>query len=240
MTLIKAENLAVKLGGQQILRDIDFAIEAGEVVTILGPNGAGKSTLLRCIIGAMRPDQGVMHIAPDLRIGYVPQRLRIEMSLPLTARRFLNLPHPVPRDTLSEAVAHAGIEKTIDRQITDLSGGEVQRVLLARALINRPQLLILDEATQGLDHPASVSFYQQLETIRAVLGCAIIMVSHELHVVMAASDRVICLNGHICCQGSPRHVASSPEYRALFGPDPDHVMAIYRHRHDHHHDIGES
>jgi zinc transport system ATP-binding protein len=170
-----------------------------------------------------------------LRIGYVPQKLHIDKTLPLTARRFLDLPRAVSSAAKAEALEAAGATQFADRQLSALSGGQTQRVMLARALLNNPELLILDEATQGLDQQGSAAFYRQIEDVRTRLGCAVLMVSHELHVVMAASDRVICLNGHVCCHGSPEHVASAPEYRALFGTGTQGALALYRHEHDHGH-----
>lgn len=233
--LIEARGVSVRYGGLTALSHVDLTIAPGEIVTVVGPNGSGKSTLLKTLVGALRPSAGTLHRKPGLRIGYVPQRLAIDPTLPLTVRRFLSLPQRVPDATAAEALAQAGLEGLADRQMADLSGGQFQRVLLARALLNRPDLLILDEATQGLDQPGSAAFYQRIEDVRRNLGCAVLMVSHELHVVMAASDRVICLNGHVCCAGKPEQVASAPEYRALFGSGTQGALALYRHDHDHHH-----
>ena len=235
MGLIEVQDLTVKLGGQTVLSHVDMELNAGEIVTIVGPNGSGKSTLLRAILRAIPASSGQVNHADGLRIGYVPQKLAIDPTLPLTVARFLSLPRKTAPALLKHALETAGVEGLADRQMTDLSGGQFQRVLLARALLNRPQVLILDEATQGLDQPGSAAFYKQIETVRSELGCAVLMVSHELHVVMAASDRVICLNGHVCCAGAPEHVASAPEYRALFGTGTHGALALYRHEHDHHH-----
>lgn len=236
MSLVALSGLDVKLGGATVLTGVDLTIEAGEIVTIVGPNGSGKSTLLRAIVGAVKPSAGTITRAPGLRIGYVPQKLQIDTRLPLTARRFLDLPDRVSDTEAARLLAEAGAEGLADRQMADLSGGQFQRVLLARALKGDPQLLILDEPTQGLDQPGASAFYKLIETVSRDLGCAILMVSHELHVVMAASDRVICLNAHVCCEGTPEHVASAPEYRALFGSGTQGALALYRHDHDHNHD----
>lgn len=236
MSLVSATGLSVHLGGREVLHDVDFHIDPGEIVTIVGPNGSGKSTLLRVIIGAVEPTDGVFRKKPGLRIGYVPQKLHIDPTLPITVRRFLSLPRRVSNADAAAALAQAGVDKLANRQMTQLSGGQFQRVLLARALLGNPELLILDEATQGLDQNGSAEFYEQIEHLRNRLGCAILMVSHELHVVMAASDRVVCLNGHVCCQGQPEHVASAPEYRALFGTGTHGALALYRHEHNHGHD----
>ncbi|NNE89453.1 MAG: metal ABC transporter ATP-binding protein [Silicimonas sp.] len=236
MNLVDIMGLGVSFGGDPVLNHVDLVVAPGEIVTIVGPNGSGKSTLLRAIIGAVPPTHGTVVRKPGLRIGYVPQRLHIDRTLPLTARRFLDLPRPVASDQATKALEAAGAAHLADRQLSELSGGQTQRVMLARALLNRPELLILDEATQGLDQQGSAAFYRQIEEVRTRFGCGILMVSHELHVVMAASDRVICLNGHVCCHGSPEHVASAPEYRALFGTGTQGALALYRHEHDHAHD----
>ena len=235
MNLVSTTNLSVQIGSRHILQHVDFQISRGEIVTIVGPNGSGKTTLLRSIIGALSQYSGEMVKAPGLSIGYVPQRLHIDATLPMTVMRFMNMPRAASRSDCKAALMDAGVPDLSNRQMSALSGGQFQRVLLARALIGRPDLLILDEATQGLDQPGSASFYQQIETLRHTLGCAILMVSHELHVVMSASDRVICLNGHVCCHGTPEVVASAPEYRALFGTGTMGTLALYRHHHDHDH-----
>ncbi|TBX14716.1 metal ABC transporter ATP-binding protein [Nioella sediminis] len=236
MSLVEMSGLNVQLGGQTVLHHVDFSIDPGEIVTIVGPNGSGKSTLLRAIIGAVEPSAGAVTCKPGLRIGYVPQKLHIDPTLPMTVRRFLDLPQRVDDEAARDALDEAGAGALSGRQMSGLSGGQFQRVLLARALLSKPELLILDEATQGLDQPGSAAFYQKIAEVRDHLGCAVLMVSHELHVVMAASDRVVCLNGHVCCQGEPEHVASAPEYRALFGTGTGGALALYRHEHHHSHD----
>ena len=236
MSLVEIGNLSIRLGGNTVLNDVDMHVGPGEIITIVGPNGSGKTTLLRAIIGAIKPSMGWVKKSAGLRIGYVPQRLHIDETLPITVRRFLSLPRSVSDSVAQDALATAGVEDLGMQQMTGLSGGQFQRVLLARALLGRPQLLLLDEATQGLDQPGSAAFYRQIETVRQHIGCAVLMVSHELHVVMAASDRVICLNGHICCHGAPGQVATAPEYRALFGTGTQGALALYQHEHTHSHD----
>ena len=238
MSLVSIRGGAFRHSGSPVLTGVDFAIEPGEIVTVVGPNGSGKSTLLRGIIGALQPSEGAVDRTAGLRIGYVPQKLHIDPTLPLTVRRFLSLPRKVSDAAAEKALERAGAGRLTSRQMAGLSGGQFQRVLLARALLTDPQLLILDEATQGLDQPGSAAFYRQIEEVRRSLGCAVLMVSHERHVVMAASDRVICLNGHICCEGAPEHVASAPEYRALFGSGTQGALALYRHEHNHSHGEG--
>ncbi|WP_299837153.1 metal ABC transporter ATP-binding protein [uncultured Jannaschia sp.] len=236
MSVLAVEGLDVRLGRRRILHDVGLTIRPGEIVTIVGPNGSGKSTLVRALIGALRPAAGRVTRQAGLRIGYVPQKLAVDATLPMTARRFLGLPRAVDDMAAADALAAAGVPSVGDTQIADLSGGQLQRVLLARALLSEPHLLILDEPTQGLDQPGAASFYRQIEAIRSETGCAVLMVSHDLHVVMAASDRVICLNGHVCCEGHPEQVASAPEYRALFGTGTQGALALYRHEHAHSHD----
>ena len=236
MSLIQVENLSVRYGARTALSRVSLRVERSEIVTIVGPNGSGKTSLLRAIIGAIKPLQGRVLQASSLKIGYVPQKLHIDETLPITVSRFLKLPGGVTAADIDYALTQAGVPELEKAQLSQLSGGQFQRVLLARALIGKPDLLLLDEATQGLDQRGSASFYQQIETVRQATGCAVLMISHELHVVMSASDRVICLNGHVCCEGTPAVVASAPEYRALFGTGTGGALALYRHEHDHGHD----
>ena len=236
MSLIQVEDLSVRYGARTALSRVSLRVEPSEIVTIVGPNGSGKTSLLRAIIGAIKPLQGRVLQASSLKIGYVPQKLHIDETLPITVSRFLKLPGGVTAADIDYALTQAGVPELEKAQLSQLSGGQFQRVLLARALIGKPDLLLLDEATQGLDQRGSASFYQQIETVRQNTGCAVLMISHELHVVMSASDRVICLNGHVCCEGTPAVVASAPEYRALFGTGTGGALALYRHEHDHGHD----
>ena len=233
MSLIAAEDLDVRFGRTQVLFGVSLRIERGEIVTVVGPNGSGKSTLLRCLIGAQKPTRGRVLRQAGLRLGYVPQKLHVDPTLPITVRRFLDLPSRVAEADARDALARAGAPGLGQRQLADLSGGQFQRVLLARAILSEPDILMLDEPTQGLDQPGAAAFYQSLEDIREGLGCAILMVSHDLHVVMSASDRVICLNGHVCCEGAPDVVSAAPAYRELFGTGTRGALALYRHEHDH-------
>ncbi len=232
--LIECDKLSVHFGKRQVLNNIDLSINPKEIVTVLGPNGSGKTTLFKTLIGALQPSSGVLTKKPGLRIGYVPQKLHIDETLPMTVKRFMNLPGGYSREDVAEALVQAGVPELDKQQIMDLSGGQFQRVLLARALLGKPDLLLLDEATQGLDHRGSAAFYRKIADVRESLGCAIVMISHELHVVMRQTDRVICLNGHICCQGKPETVCDSPEYHALFGLDKQSEAALYLHRGHHH------
>lgn len=200
-----------------MLHDVSLRVAAGEIVTLVGPNGSGKTTLLRALLGILAPRAGRVVRAAGLRIGYVPQRLALDRALPMTVRRFLSLPVRVTDAAAQAVLARTGVSEVAGQQLSALSGGQFQRVLLARALLNAPQLLVLDEPTQGLDQPGAAAFYRLLEEVRYQTGAAVLLVSHDLHVVMAASDRVICLNGHVCCEGTPQVVSAAPEYRALFG-----------------------
>ena len=235
MTLLSLQNAGVRLGHTDVLHNIDVDIQKGEIITIVGPNGSGKSTLLRALIGAVPLTSGRVTRSTSLQIGYVPQKLFIDPNMPLSVLRFLQLPQAAPAPKIDRALEMAGASALLNRMLSTLSGGQFQRVLLARAILHTPQLLLLDEATQGLDQPSSALFYQTIEKLRHELGCAVVMASHELHVVMSASDRVICLNGHICCQGRPETVVDAPEYRKLFGTGSKGALALYRHEHTHKH-----
>jgi zinc transport system ATP-binding protein len=235
MSLIAAEHVCVRYGADEVLHDITLSIDAGEIVTILGPNGSGKSTLLRTLLGIIPVAEGRILRQAGLRLGYVPQRLQIDRTMPITVRRFLSLPLRVSDLEAEAALDRVGMIGQGQAQMTALSGGQLQRVLLARALLANPEILMLDEPTQGLDQPGEAAFYRLIEEVRTKTGVAVLMVSHDLHVVMAASDRVICLNGHICCEGTPRVVSSAPEYRALFGLGTQGALALYQHEHDHDH-----
>lgn len=233
--LIEAQHICVRLGATEVLHDVSLRVDRAEIVTIVGPNGSGKSTLLRALLGILPVAEGQVQREPGLRIGYVPQRLQIDRSMPITVRRFLSLPVRVSDAEAAAVLVRVGMHDGGPLQLSALSGGQLQRILLARALLGHPQLLMLDEPTQGLDQPGEAAFYRLIEEVRAEMGVAVLMVSHDLHVVMAASDRVICLNGHICCEGSPQVVSSAPAYRALFGLGTGGALALYRHEHDHDH-----
>lgn len=240
MTLIATQGVSVQIGAKQILSNVDLSIGQGEIVTLVGPNGSGKTTLLKVLIGAQTPTRGAVMREAGLRIGYVPQRLAIERAMPMTVSRWLALSgfaSVAERKSIAERV---GIVPLLDQQMASLSGGEFQRALLAHALLIRPDLLVLDEPTQGLDQPAVAAFYRLIDEVRREQRCAVLMVSHDLHVVMRSSDHVICLNGHVCCQGTPTLVSAAPEYQALFGFGTEGALALYRHEHDHRHDHLES
>ncbi|MGR3484334.1 MAG: ATP-binding cassette domain-containing protein [Paracoccaceae bacterium] len=229
--LVRLSGVDLTPGGHAALRGVDMTIAPAEIVTVIGPNGAGKTTLMRAILGGLSPTAGTLTRAPGLRIGYVPQSLALDPALPMTGRRFLSLPRPHPG--ADDALTRAGVADCADRPMATLSGGQLRRTLLARAMLDAPDLLILDEPTTGLDQQGAADLFRDVARLRDETACAVLLVSHDLHVVMAASDRVLCLNGHVCCEGTPHAVAETPAYRALFG---DGALALYRHRHDHVHD----
>lgn len=234
MKLITAQDLTVTRGRHIVLEAVDFHIAPGEIVTIVGPNGSGKSTLLGALLGIL-PATGQLVRKPGLKVGYVPQKLAVDRSLPMPVNSFLNLPQVHSPTARSSVLDRVGLSDVGRRQISELSGGQLQRVLLARALLGHPDILVLDEPTQGLDQLGEAGFYKLIEAVRRDTGVAVLMVSHDLHVVMSASDRVICLNGHICCEGTPHVVRDAPEYRALFGKGTAGALALYQHQHDHDH-----
>lgn len=236
--LIESQGLTIHRPGtsEPVLTRIDFRILPGEIVTVVGPNGSGKSSLIRALLGHLPPASGRVTRRKGLRIGYVPQRVQLDTAIPMTVRRFLSLPRRATDAEAETALSRTGVPGLGPRQLTQLSGGQFQRVLLARALLSRPHMLVLDEPTQGLDQPGIVAFYKLIEDVRRETGAAILMVSHDLLVVMRSSDRVVCLNGHVCCEGTPQHVSGAPEYLALFGADAEGTLALYRHKHDHDHD----
>ncbi|MGR3723026.1 ATP-binding cassette domain-containing protein [Abyssibius alkaniclasticus] len=231
--LLAAQAVGVRQGRRILLESISFQLEAGEVVTLIGPNGAGKTTLVRALIGALVPTTGRIEKRAGLRIGYTPQKMQLEQMMPMPVARFLALAGRVDAARRATVLEQTRTSAMTGAQLRDLSGGEMQRVLLARALLRAPHLLILDEPTQGLDQPGEARFYALLAEIRAQNDMAVFMVSHDLHVVMAQADRVICLNRHICCQGAPAAISEDPAYRAMFGDRA--ALAVYRHDHDHSH-----
>ncbi len=233
--LVAAHGLGVVRAGRWLIRDVSLAVRPGEIVTIVGPNGAGKTTLLRAMLGLERSDAGRVERASGLTTGYVPQRLAIDPAMPLTVRRLMTLIGRSSRAAVDRALYQVGIGHLAEAAPQTLSGGEFQRLLLARAISRRPGLLVLDEPVQGVDVQGEVALYDLIARLRDDLGCGVLLVSHDLHVVMARTDTVVCLNGHVCCHGPPETVAESPEYRRLFGPRAAETLAVYRHRHDHGH-----
>ena len=233
--LLTIDNCGIFRSNRWLVRDVSFSIHSGEIVTLIGPNGSGKSTTAKMALSVLKPDQGTVVRRDSLKVAYVPQKLAIDWTLPLTVGRFMQLTGKISDTEQCEAMNATGITHLVDAEVRTLSGGEFQRVLLARAIARRPNLLVLDEPVQGVDFSGEIALYELIKKIRDDLGCGILLISHDLHVVMAATDRVICLNGHVCCSGTPKVVASSAEYKALFGTHAASTLAIYEHAHDHTH-----
>ena len=234
--LIQLEDVGVAFSGQPVLQQVQLALRAGEIVTLIGPNGAGKTTLVRTVLGLLKPDSGTVRRKPRLRIGYMPQKLHVDATLPLSVLRFLRLVPGVDRAAALAALAEVGAEQVIDSPLQSISGGELQRVLLARALLREPELLVLDEPVQGVDVAGQAELYRLITQLRDRHGCGVLMVSHDLHLVMSATDQVVCLNRHVCCSGHPEQVSNDPAFVELFGQDAK-SLAIYHHHHDHSHDL---
>ncbi len=234
--MLDIRNVSMRYQGRDILNEVNLAVAPGEIVTIIGPNGAGKTTLLRVALGLLQPVSGSVHRSPRLRIGYMPQRISVDNTFPLSVRRFLSLADRQATGRMAGVLAEVGAQHTLEVPIQGLSGGEMQRVLLARALLRDPDLLVLDEPVQGVDVHGQVELYQLITRIRERRGCAILMVSHDLHMVMASTDRVICLNRHVCCTGSPAVVTQDPAYVELFGPLAVQNLALYAHNKEHRHE----
>jgi zinc transport system ATP-binding protein len=237
-TLISARGLVLARGGRPILTGVDIDIAPGEIVTVIGPNGGGKTMLVRALLGLERIDRGEVRRRQPLVIGYAPQRFDIDRAIPLTVARFVALGRPAtPRPEIERVLADVGAGTLIERQLSQLSGGELQRVVLARALVRAPDLLVLDEPARAVDYAGEAELYTLIGRLRTERGFGVLLVSHDLHVVMAQSDRVICLNRHVCCSGVPKSVAQHPEYARLFGPQAAHAFGVYQHAHDHSHDL---
>lgn len=219
------------------MHDVSLELQAGKILTVIGPNGAGKSTLIRVLLGLQKPDSGEVWLKSSLRIGYVPQKIAINKLMPLTVERFVALAKYQNNDDIAKSLAETGITHLNQQAIQSLSGGEFQRVLLARALLQKPQLLILDEPAQGVDVIGQAELYEKISALKDKHGFGVLMISHDLHLVMQNTDQVLCLNQHICCSGQPDDVSSHPEYLRLFGDLPAEGLAVYTHQHDHCHDL---
>ena len=230
--LVSLKAVSLQRNDRQLLRDISFELNKGEIITLIGPNGAGKTTLVNIVLGLLKPDSGIVTRAPSLRFGYMPQKLHLDATFPLSALRFLQLANE-DRTTCLNAMQRTGIPDLAKTPMQSLSGGELQRLLLARAILRQPDVLVLDEPVQGVDVTGQEQIYKLITQLRNELGCAVLMVSHDLHLVMGATDHVICLNQHICCHGEPEAVSLDPAFTALFG----HRTAPYTHHHDHQHDV---
>jgi len=233
--LVDVAGAGVRRDRRWLVEAVDVTIRKGEIVTLIGPNGSGKSTTAKLVTGVLKPDAGTVSRKSGLRIGYVPQKLSIDWTMPLTVRRLMSLTGSYPKAEIDAALAATGVAHLANAEVQHLSGGEFQRALLARAMIRKPDLLVLDEPVQGVDFSGEVALYDLIGKIRDETGCGILLISHDLHVVMAATDTVICLNGHVCCRGTPESVARSPEYLSLFGARAASALAVYQHHHDHTH-----
>jgi zinc transport system ATP-binding protein len=236
-TLIAGAGLTVTLGGQSIINGVDIAVGAGEIVILIGPNGSGKTTLVRTLLGLVEAEEGSITRKENLAIGYVPQYLQIDPTLPLTVGRFLMLGTRASAKDLDAALREVGVAQVLRSPVQSLSGGQMRRVLLARALLRDPDLLVLDEPAAGVDVAGQAALYDLIRTIRDKRGCGVLLISHNLHLVMAAADRVVCLNHHVCCEGKPALVSRNPAYLDLFGEESARAFAIYTHDHDHDHDL---
>lgn len=234
--LLRLRDISLSRHGNPILERVDLSVSAGEIVTLIGPNGAGKTSLVRVVLGLMRADSGEVWRQPRLRIGYMPQKLQVDATLPLSVQRFLMLAPGVSRSAAHAALCELRAEHLFDHPLQQVSGGELQRILLARALLRKPHLLVLDEPVQGVDVNGQIELYQLISELRERYNCGVLMVSHDLHLVMAKTNTVVCLNRHVCCSGHPEQVSSDPAFVALFGAQADN-FAIYNHHHDHAHDL---
>ena len=235
--LILLDNVSVEIKHQKILHNVSLSINTNQIVTLLGPNGAGKSTLVKVILGLMPYTSGKITRLDNLTIGYVPQSIKLNPTLPITVKRFMCLNKQLNNKNILNILSMVKAEYLIDKSMHQLSGGELQRVLLAQALAKRPQLLILDEPTQGVDVNGQVLLYDLISNAKTQFNCGILMVSHDLHLVMAKTDEVICLNHHICCSGTPASVSNDPEFISLFGQQGASQIAVYKHHHNHQHDL---
>ncbi len=233
--LVLMNNAGVRRNGRWLVRGVEFSISPAEIVTLIGPNGSGKSTTAKAAIGVLKPDEGWVERKPGLKVGYVPQKLAIDWTLPLTVERLMTLTGPLKGREVEAALHSTGIAHLAHAEVQHLSGGEFQRALLARAIARKPDLLVLDEPVQGVDFSGEIALYDLIKSIRNQTGCGILLISHDLHVVMAETDTVICLNGHVCCRGTPQMVSQSPEYLKLFGSRAAKTLAVYSHDHDHTH-----
>ena len=227
--LISAKNINVIKTGKNILKDVSIDINKNDFITIIGPNGAGKSMLLKCLMGFYKPNSGIIKTKPNLKFGYMPQNLDIIKTIPMKAKSFITIKKKYDKISLKKVISETQIENILDKQLSVLSGGEMQRVLLARSLLNNPEVLILDEPAQNLDVSGQMHFYKLLQTIYSKRGLSILMVSHDLHLVMVSTKQVICLSNHICCYGKPQQITKDPEFLSMFGKDMAEVMAVYQH-----------
>jgi len=236
-TLISLNHISIDFNHYEVLSDISFTLESNEIMTLLGPNGAGKSTLIRIVLGLLKPSKGTIKRLPNLTTGYVPQKIILNPTLPMTVKRFMLLNRHISPQKINDVLQLVDAKALSNKAMQKLSGGEMQRVLFAQAILKNPQLLVLDEPAQGVDIKGQLTLYELIEKTKKRLKCGILIVSHDLHLVMAKTDQVICLNHHICCKGSPERVKNHPEFISLFGQAGADKLALYRHHHNHEHDL---
>jgi len=232
--LVKLENAGFKIKDKILVEGISLSVEKGKIVTLIGPNGSGKSTTAKIALGIYKNIEGKVEKFTN-KIGYVPQKISIDWTLPLRVKDFMNLTESINDEQINEALGLTGVLHLKNNNLGSLSGGEFQRVLLARAISKKPELLVLDEPVQGVDFTGEIALYELIKKISEDLNCGILLISHDLHTVMSATDHVVCLNGHVCCSGSPIDVAKNREYKALFGEQASQTLSIYEHKHDHIH-----
>ena len=234
-SLINLSNCGVRRNQKWLVRGVSLTVSQGQIVTLIGPNGSGKSTTAKIALGILKPDEGVNSIKKNIKVAYVPQKISIDWSLPLRSIDFINLVEKYKINEITEALSMTGIEHLIYRDVRNLSGGEFQRLLMARAIAKKPNFLVLDEPVQGVDYPGEIALYKTIQDIVKNINCGILLISHNLHVVMSQTDHVICLNGHVCCSGAPKSIVKETEYIKLFGKNIDPTLALYQHEHDHEH-----
>ena len=232
--LIEVKNIKKKYGKKEAVKGISFNVEEDEILGLLGPNGSGKSTTAKIALGIFKKIEGEVEKYTN-KVGYVPQKISIDWTLPLRVSDFMVLTENIKSEDIDEALSLTGVIHLKNKNLGSLSGGEFQRVLLARAISKKPELLVLDEPVQGVDFTGEIALYELIKKISDELNCGILLISHDLHTVMSATDHVVCLNGHVCCSGSPIDVARNNEYKALFGEQASKTLAIYEHKHDHTH-----
>lgn len=233
--LISLENINLNFADQNILKNINLEIKKDDFITIIGPNGAGKSSLIKIIIGSVKNDYGKIVRNKNLKIGYVPQKIDINQTIPINAKYFLQLNQKIKPKLFDKILRDLKIENFLETQLNNLSGGQRQKILLAKALLSEPNLLILDEPAQNLDISGQLEFYNYIKNLHQEQKTSILMISHDLHIVMSSTKKVICLNRHICCQGEPKIIAKNPDFKEIFGNDMNKLISIYNHYHDHHH-----
>ena len=234
--LIKAININLTHQGKRVLDQVSFELQAGAFITLIGPNGAGKSSLIKVLLGLIKPDSGSIEKSDNIRLGYTPQTFKPNAFIPISVMDFLNLKQKNSTDFLHQTAALTGVENLLAIPLKNLSGGEMQRVLLTRALLKKPNVLILDEPAQNLDVNGQMHLYKLIQDIHQQQGCAVLMVSHDLHRVMKESTQVLCLYHHICCMGQPETIIKDSQFNDLFADQMDELMATYEHHHNHCHE----